>query len=200
MVGCPRHILSARRLTPSRAIPLSTYASRYWRRQLTEPSQVQGAAFALQTGVDALLLGPDNDLWNAAITAREDRNNAAKQRQSKLTPGNSSADSAAPSGAGKKQFELSTGVVTRTKEGGVGDRVCVDLIQSLAEGEGMLVGSSAKMLALVHAETFETGFVPARRVTSTLRTCFVSCAVLLHLLLLSDNVQHELKRQSPMQH
>lgn len=56
--------------------------------------------------------------------------------------------------------------MTRTKEGGVGDRVCVDLIQSLAEGEGMLVGSSAKMLALVHAETFETGFVSARQVTS----------------------------------
>ena len=60
-------------------------------------------------------------------------------------------------------------MVTRTKEGGVGDRVCVDLIQSLAEGEGVLVGSSAKMLALVHAETFETGFVPARRVHGALR-------------------------------
>lgn len=57
---------------------------------------------------------------------------------------------------------LSVGRVTRTREGGVGDRVCVDLIQNLAAGEGMLVGSSAKMLALVHAETFETGFVPAR--------------------------------------
>lgn len=52
--------------------------------------------------------------------------------------------------------------VTGIREGGVGDRVCVDLIQSLGAGEGMLVGSSAKLLALVHAETFETGFVPAR--------------------------------------
>lgn len=134
------------------------------RRQLTEPSQVQGAAFALQIGVDALLLGPDSDLWNTAITAREHRNDAVKQ--SKLRPDtDTSRGDSGPSGSDKKEFELSTGVVTRTKEGGVGDRVCVDLIQSLAEGEGMLVGSSAKMLALVHAETFETGFVPARRVT-----------------------------------
>lgn len=57
---------------------------------------------------------------------------------------------------------LSVGRVIGTKEGGIGDRVCVDLIQSLKAGEGMLVGSSAKLLALVHAETFETGFVPAR--------------------------------------
>ena len=84
-------------------------------------------------------------------------------KQSKLRPdtGTSREDSA-PGGSEKLNFELSTGAVTRTREGGVGDRVCVDLIQSLAEGEGMLVGSSAKMLALVHAETFETGFVPAR--------------------------------------
>ncbi|CAM9770487.1 unnamed protein product [Ascophyllum nodosum] len=34
-------------------------------------------------------------------------------------------------------------------------------MQSLSNGEGMLV-SSAKLLALVHAETFDTGFVPAR--------------------------------------
>lgn len=61
---------------------------------------------------------------------------------------------------------LSVGKVTRTVDGGVGDRVCVDLIQSLVAGEGMLVGSSAKLLALVHAETFETGFVPARYVTA----------------------------------
>ncbi|CAM9660439.1 unnamed protein product [Laminaria digitata] len=134
--------------------------------KLTEPSQVQGAAFALQIGVDALLLGPDNDLWNAAVAAREDRNDTVKQ--SKLSPAtDTSSGNSAQSGYEKKNVELSTGVVTRTKEGGVGDRVCVDLIQSLAEGEGMLVGSSAKMLALVHAETFETGFVPARRVTCT---------------------------------
>lgn len=57
---------------------------------------------------------------------------------------------------------LCSGRITGTREGGVGDRVCVDLIQNLGAGEGMLVGSSAKLLALVHAETIQTGFVPAR--------------------------------------
>jgi 3-dehydroquinate synthase class II len=40
--------------------------------------------------------------------------------------------------------------------------VCLDLIQNLKEGEGLLVGSSAKLLSLVHAETLETGYVPPR--------------------------------------
>lgn len=135
-------------------------------RQLSEPSQVQGAAFALQIGVDALVLGPDSDLWAAAVSARDQRNDPKTQA---LSASASTADSALLAGgagaggesAGSK-VALSVGRVIRTKEGGVGDRVCVDLIQNLAAGEGMLVGSSAKMLALVHAETFETGFVPAR--------------------------------------
>ena len=131
---------------------------------MTEPSQVQGAAFALQIGVDALLLPPDGELWAAAVGAREQRQHtgptAAPTSESSSRGGGGGGGGEAKS-AGDR-VALTVGTVTRTKEGGVGDRVCVDLIQSLKAGEGMLVGSSAKMLALVHAETFETGFVPAR--------------------------------------
>lgn len=147
---------------------------------------MQGAAFALQIGVDALVLRPDNDhLWSSAITAREQRSDAAKEAAAaaaaaRTTPdgGSSSSDDDDVRGGEKNAAsqknkkigvaELSVGRVTGAREGGVGDRVCVDLIQSLVAGEGMLVGSSAKMLALVHAETFETGFVPARQVVARL--------------------------------
>lgn len=125
--------------------------------QLSECPQVQGAAFALQRGVDALLLSSNNqDLWRAAVDAREQRNQRTE----------TTGDSRLSSLEGD-DIVLSSGSVIGTKPGGVGDRVCVDLIQSLSHGEGMLVGSSAKLLALVHAETFETGFVPARQVTSS---------------------------------
>jgi 3-dehydroquinate synthase II len=42
------------------------------------------------------------------------------------------------------------------------DRVCVDTTSLLRPGEGMLVGSTAKGFALVHAEVFETQFVASR--------------------------------------
>lgn len=142
-------------------------AARRW-LQVTEPSQVQGAAFALQIGVDALLLRPDASLWAAARSARDRRNDAAAS--AKASAGDRAArehsvGSVIVAGGGERgraTVALSPARITGTKEGGVGDRVCVDLIQNLGAGEGMLVGSSAKLLALVHAETFETGFVPAR--------------------------------------
>jgi len=42
------------------------------------------------------------------------------------------------------------------------ERVCVDTTSLLRSGEGMLVGSTAKGFALVHAEVFETEFVSSR--------------------------------------
>lgn len=105
---------------------------------------------------------PDTDLWSAAVAVREQRSGAAKEAALARAADGSSNVPGASEAPSKHGVVLSVGRVTGTREGGVGDRVCVDLIQSLAQGEGMLVGSSAKMLAVVHAETFETGFVPAR--------------------------------------
>lgn len=42
------------------------------------------------------------------------------------------------------------------------ERVCVDTTSLLSSGEGMLIGSTAKGFALVHAEVFETQFVSSR--------------------------------------
>jgi 3-dehydroquinate synthase II len=42
------------------------------------------------------------------------------------------------------------------------DRVCVDTTSLLHQGEGLLVGSTAKGFCLIHAEVFETPFVASR--------------------------------------
>lgn len=140
--------------------------------QITKPVQVQGSAYALQMGVDALLLRPDSELWAAGRVVREQRNTAAMAAGYSAQESNHSEGAVASSEVvalnrrsaahRKSAIMLSTATVTRSMGVGIGDRVCVDMIQNLAAGEGMLVGSSAKLLALVHAETFETEFVPAR--------------------------------------
>lgn len=45
---------------------------------------------------------------------------------------------------------------------GMGDRACIDTCSLLGKGEGLLVGSKADGLALVHAETVETQYVKSR--------------------------------------
>ena len=44
----------------------------------------------------------------------------------------------------------------------MGDRVCIDCISMLREDEGCLLGSSSKLMALVHGETLPGKYVPAR--------------------------------------
>ena len=62
----------------------------------------------------------------------------------------------------EEKIELVPIKVTSIEEGGVGDRVCVDFVGMLEDGEGLLVGSSSKMMALVHAETIASGYVSPR--------------------------------------
>ena len=103
-----------------------------------------GAAFALQHGVDAVLLPPESDsqdLWNAAR---------------KLASKEGSDDAEKPSS------QLSTATVTSVEFGGVGERICVDLIERMSLGEGMAIGSSSTALCLVHGETLPSEYVPSR--------------------------------------
>lgn len=126
---------------------------------IREPGQVQGAAFALQLGVDALLLDPTNEaLWTAARKAQASRI---------VTPAATAAAAGGPQATvGSEEEEgrvaLVDGVVEAVEAGGVGDRVCLDLIQLLKPGEGVLVGSSALGLALVQAEVLFSNYVPPR--------------------------------------
>ena len=103
-----------------------------------------GAAFALQHGVDAVLLPPESGsetLWAAARgIASETVSDDAEQ---------------APS-------ELSTATVISVESGGVGERLCVDLIERLSPGEGMAIGSSSGALCLIHGESLPSEYVPSR--------------------------------------
>ncbi|CAK0885736.1 unnamed protein product, partial [Prorocentrum cordatum] len=119
------------------------------------PEQVAGLAGALQLGVDALVLPcgaggePPPELWQAAVRLREERACAAAAGAAEEAP--EPAESFAPAR-----------VTAVEAVGGLADRVCLDLVQLLREGEGALVGSTAKALCLVQGETAQTGLVPPR--------------------------------------
>lgn len=112
--------------------------------RISSPEQVIGAAFALQIGVDAILV-PESILATALI---------AKSQRGEGTTDSESVETL--------PITLSTCEVIEVKEGGVGERVCVDLTTMLELGEGMLVGSSSSSMVLVHGETVESEFVPTR--------------------------------------
>ena len=110
---------------------------------ISQNVELSGAAHALQHGVDALLLPADEDLWDVAEKISRDR--ASVQLGEK-----------------KPEQTLVMANVTNVESGGVGERICVDLTERLSEGEGMLIGSSANALVLIHGETIPSEFVPSR--------------------------------------
>ncbi|CAL5222991.1 g5435 [Coccomyxa viridis] len=52
--------------------------------------------------------------------------------------------------------------VVRIESVGMGDRVCVDMASLLVPGEGLLVGSFARALFLVHSECAESAYINSR--------------------------------------
>ena len=108
---------------------------------------IRGAAFALETGVDGLLLPADNaEIW-------ADAQMIAAERLAIQSDGNEIAID---------DSSIAPVEIIAIEDGGIGDRVCVDLTSILEVGEGLLIGSSANALALVHGETLESEFVPPR--------------------------------------
>lgn len=104
---------------------------------------LNGAAFALEHGVDALLLPASNsELWDAAVEIALKKDSVNKKFS---TP-----------------VGIDTAEIYSIDSSGVGERVCIDLIERLEVGEGMVIGSNASLLALVHGETIESQFVPTR--------------------------------------
>jgi 3-dehydroquinate synthase II len=115
-----------------------------------EESQLQGATFALQSGVDALLLTAEKSMWDTAELL-------AAERLAETGGVVEESD-----GVLGELVELVPLEIISVTPGGVGDRVCVDLVQNLELGEGLLIGSSSNALCLVHGETIESDFVPPR--------------------------------------
>lgn len=59
-------------------------------------------------------------------------------------------------------YELKEATVTRVESVGLGDRVCVDTCSIMEVGEGMLIGSFASGLFMVHSESLESEYVASR--------------------------------------
>jgi hypothetical protein len=66
----------------------------------------------------------------------------------------------AEQGAARLRYAAAT--VARVRALGMGDRACVDLACLLGPGEGLLVGSFARCLALVHSECGESRYISSR--------------------------------------
>jgi 3-dehydroquinate synthase II len=100
------------------------------------PDEAKLALEALQKGADGVVLapkGPDDLAPTAAIVRSE-----------------------------QHRLELTEVEVLSVEPAGSGDRACVDTCSILEKGEGLLIGSQADGLALVHAENLETDYVESR--------------------------------------
>ncbi|XP_015946162.1 uncharacterized protein LOC107471224 isoform X2 [Arachis duranensis] len=59
-------------------------------------------------------------------------------------------------------LSLTKATMTRIQVAGMGDRVCVDLCSLMKPGEGLMVGSFARGLFLVHSECLESNYIASR--------------------------------------
>ncbi|KAJ0988571.1 hypothetical protein J5N97_006927 [Dioscorea zingiberensis] len=59
-------------------------------------------------------------------------------------------------------LSLTKATVTHVEVVGMGDRVCIDLCSLMRPGEGLLVGSFARGLFLVHSECLESNYIASR--------------------------------------
>ncbi|KAF5837718.1 3-dehydroquinate synthase-domain-containing protein [Dunaliella salina] len=95
---------------------------------------------ALEMGVQGVLLRTDNAAEVRALAK------AVEAMQLASTP----------------PLNLERATVTQVTPTGMGERVCVDLANMLVPGEGMLVGSFARGLLLVHSECEESEYIASR--------------------------------------
>ena len=116
--------------------------------KITKSVDVPGAAFALDIGIDAILINPKKELIDAAKIAKFQR-----QEQYQKYSANDEYD---------EQIIMASSVISSVSNIKNSARYCIDLTTVLQVGEGVLVGSSASSLALIHGETIPSEFVPTR--------------------------------------
>ena len=108
--------------------------------------EVPAIAFALERGIDALVV--NRDILEVAIITKLQR---LENTELEL-----------PINSDLSLLNLESAKIKDISSQGIGDRVCIDTTSFLNIGEGMLCGSFAKSLALIHAETITSEFVPTR--------------------------------------
>lgn len=116
---------------------------------ISSPIQAQGAGFALEEGVDALVVSSQPAMLEAALSVKAQRlEQAPKTQDIQATK--------------TDHVSLVPLVLESVEEAGLGDRFCLDFLSQFHELEGLLVGSSAQVLYLIHSETIPSTFVPTR--------------------------------------
>jgi 3-dehydroquinate synthase II len=104
---------------------------------VTTAEEARTAFETLELGADAVLLDTDDpDEIRQTVEVRDE--------------------------AGREQLALATAEVTKIEQTGSADRVCIDTANLMDHDEGMLVGSMARGLFFVHAETAESPYVASR--------------------------------------
>lgn len=113
-------------------------------------------AQVLEAGVHGVVLAPSSaaDIAAADLALRGVRAEAPVPSEPAAPP--------APPAPAEGRLALVPATVTSLSDAGMGDRVCVDCTSVFNDGEGLLVGSAARSLLLVHAETPASGFVAPR--------------------------------------
>ena len=114
---------------------------------ISTPEQAQGAGFALERGVEALVVS--SSLVEAALIVKSQRLEHDLQENDE-----------------RSTFSGKIGIgnltITSVEPGGTADRYCIDMTRLLDHGEGLLLGSNASSFLFVHGETLESEFVPTR--------------------------------------
>ncbi|XP_071913091.1 uncharacterized protein [Coffea arabica] len=103
------------------------------------PSEAQVFLEALEHGLDGVVLKVDDA---KAILELKDYFNRRNEADTRLN--------------------LTKATVMNVQMAGMGDRVCVDLCSLMRPGEGLLVGSFARGLFLVHSECLESNYISSR--------------------------------------
>lgn len=116
---------------------------------ITSPEQAQGAGFALEQGVDALVVANQRELIEAALSVKAQRLEREPDQQTHLNKN-------------QHDITLQSLQVIDIIEAGLGDRYCLDFLSLFSVGEGILVGSSSACMLIIHSESLPSSFVPQR--------------------------------------
>lgn len=117
----------------------------------------------VQTTHDILTkAGPRRDDQVAARSKPADPEDRDGEAAPRAAGTDEAADASAPKTVEAPGDFLVPATVTALEEGGSGDRVCIDTTSIFRDGEGLLIGSTARAFALIHAETIESEYVRAR--------------------------------------
>lgn len=107
---------------------------------IDEEVELNGAAFALGGGVDAILV--KSHLIDDAVSIIGGKWDKEENREAEAV--------------------IEEARILSIEGAGVGERVCVDLTRRINDGHGMAIGSISGKLCLIHGETIRSDYVPTR--------------------------------------